>query len=82
MKTTTTIGLLTGLFASAVPVVHAVNDEAIAHAGKCMTCHGGSDEWGGHNHARKASVDGCRRLRYGKAGSGLLNVCWYAWQND
>ena len=45
MKTTTTIGLLTGLFASAVPVVHAVNDEAIAHAGKCMTCHGGSDEW-------------------------------------
>ena len=44
MKTTTTIGLLTGLFASAVPVVHAVNDEAIAHAGKCMTCHGGSDE--------------------------------------
>ena len=36
MKTTTTIGLLTGLFASAVPVVHA---------GNCMTCHGGSDEW-------------------------------------
>jgi len=36
MKATTTIGLLTGLFAPTVPVVHA---------GNCMTCHGGSDEW-------------------------------------
>ena len=80
MKTTTTIGLLTGLFASAVPVVHAVNDEAIAHAGKCMTCHGGSDEWVAATMPELPQLTDADAR--GQVGSGLLNVCWYAWQND
>ena len=71
MKTTTTIGLLTGLFASAVPVVHA---------GNCMTCHGGSDEWVAATMPELPQLTDADAR--GQVGSGLLNVCWYAWQND
>ena len=44
MKTTMTIGLLTGVFALAVPVVHAADGEAIARANNCMACHGVTDK--------------------------------------
>ena len=43
MKTAMTIGLLAGVFALAVPMVHAANGEAIARANNCMTCHGVTD---------------------------------------
>lgn len=71
MKTTTTIGLLTGLFAPTVPVVHA---------GNCMTCHGGSDEWVAATMPELPQLTDADAR--GQVGSGLLNVCWYAWQND
>ena len=71
MKATTTIGLLTGLFAPTVPVVHA---------GNCMTCHGGSDEWAAATMPELPQLTDADAR--GQVGSGLLNVCWYAWQND
>ncbi len=71
MKATTTIGLLTGLFAPTVPVVHA---------GNCMTCHGGSDEWVAATMPELPQLTDADAR--GQVGSGLLNVCWYAWQND
>ena len=71
MKPTTTIGLLTGLFAPTVPVVHA---------GNCMTCHGGSDEWVAATMPELPQLTDADAR--GQVGSGLLNVCWYAWQND
>lgn len=43
MKTTMTIGLLTGVFALAVPVAHAADGEAIARSNNCMACHGMTD---------------------------------------